>query len=108
MATVAGHGFEVFILRIAAGDFGNLSTPHPLEEPAIEFLVDSASLRRSHPMRDSAGADEGDALVLRPSLNACADERANVEAALGCRHRRRESIYDHRYDRNIPARRQMN
>src|SRR5713226_9908526 len=82
VAAVSRHRFEVFVLRIAGRDFGNLAALEALEEPAVELLVDPAGLRRADPMREAAGTEKGDALILRPALNAFADERANVETSL--------------------------
>src|SRR5260370_21109818 len=79
VATVSRHCFEVFVLRIAGRDFGNLAALEALGEPAGELLVDPAGLRRPNPMREAAGTENGDALVVRPSLDAFAAERPSAE-----------------------------
>src|SRR6266851_9177299 len=108
VAAVSRHRFEVFVLRIAGRDFGNLAALETLEEPTVELLVDPAGLRRPDPMRKAAGTEKRDALVPWPALDALADERANVEASLGSRHRGCERVHHDGDHRDVPARGQMN
>src|SRR5713226_2766457 len=108
VAAVSRHRFEVFVSRVTGRDFGDLAALEALEEPAVELLVDPAGLRWPDPMREAAGTEKCDALVLWPALDAPADERANVEASLGSRHRGRERVHHDGDHRDVPARGQMN
>ena len=107
MTAIARDFFQIFIARVAAGDILNRTVHHTIEKPTIELLVDPSGLRRSNPMRQSARSKKGDALIRGPALDASAHERANVEAALGTRHRRRERVHYDWNNRQVPARRQM-
>src|SRR5260370_24249515 len=108
VAAVSRHCFEVFVLRIAGRDFGNLAALETLAGPAVDLRVASAGLRWPDPMREATGTQEGDAHVPRPSLDALADERANVDASLGRRERGRERVHHDGDHRDVPARGQMN
>src|SRR5271170_6777781 len=102
LAAVTGDGFEILMAGVAGGDRGGVAGRHPVEKPSIKFLVDAAGFGRSNPMRESAGAEESDALAAGPSLNASGDKSTDVEAALKRGHRRGKGINDNRDDRNVP------
>jgi len=95
VAAIPGHCFEVFVSRVTGSNFGNLA--------ALETLVDPAGLQMPGPMREAAGTENGDALVLWPSLDALAVERANVEASLGSRIGGANAYLLHHRYRAIPS-----